>query len=33
MKKLISILLIAVLTFSLTACGNKDIEATVKAFP
>lgn len=33
MKKRISILLIVVLTFSLTACGNKDIEATVKTFP
>lgn len=33
MKKLISILLLTVLTFSLAACGNQDIEATVKAFP
>lgn len=33
MKKLIRILIIAVCIFSLTACGNSDIEATVKAFP
>lgn len=33
MKKIISLMLIAVLAFSLTACGNKDIEATRNPFP
>lgn len=33
MKKLISILLLCVLTFSLTACGGEEIEATKIAFP
>lgn len=33
MKKLISILLAAMCVFSLAACGNGQIEATVKPFP
>lgn len=33
MKKLISILLLVVCMISITACGNKDIEATIEPFP
>lgn len=33
MKKLISILLVVVCMFSLSACGNSEIEATIKPFP
>ena len=33
MKKLMSILLVAICMLSLAACGNSEIEATIKPFP